>query len=923
MRPIRLILSAFGPYADRTVLDLDILGESGLYLITGDTGAGKTTIFDAITFALYGSASGEYREPAMLRSKYAEADVATEVELTFSYAGKVYRVKRNPEYERPSKRGDKRTSEKANAELLYPDGRVVTKVRDVDAAMKDIMGIDRKQFSQIAMIAQGDFLTLLLASTEDRKKIFRQIFQTAPFQALQERLKEESSQLGRQCEAAQNSVNQYIGGVLCDEDDVHVSTLQKAQEGALPMADTLALLEQMLHTDALREETQKELLASIDQQLVQIQTTLGKAEQGKTISNALAEAETRQAKTRLELAQHEASLEMAQSKQLELAALQQEMAALDAALPDYDELEAKRKTLEILEQQQKQDALACQHEDDARQALREAIEGQKRERADLEKAGVQKEKLLREKEQLAQRLVDFEGLATGMELYQRLFAEFCTMQGAYLLAARQAQLQKEAYEAKNKAYLDEQAGFLAEALVSGMPCPVCGSTQHPHVAHPSEKAPSKAQLDQAKKEAEEAQLAMSAASTQAGEMKGQLAEKENLVKQQLFDMLGACDLDTAAGQLAVSIQSAKERLRELAGQIAEEEKRIQRKQTLDTQLPLEEETVRRFEEGLAKRKESMASTEAKCQEACERMQALSKKLKMGSKASAQAYKLGLIQKQQVLQADLDEAQRTVTACEKRLSELQGRIAQLQKHLDEIPPIDIAQQQAACMLLAEKKADLTRQMQTLHTRLSTNRRALAKILETSADLLALEQKWTWLKALSQTANGTIGNGKEKIMLETYIQMTYFDRIIGRANTRFMVMSGGQYELKRRKEAENNRSQSGLELDVVDHYNGTERSVKTLSGGESFMASLSLALGLSDEVQSSAGGIRLDTMFVDEGFGSLDEDALQQAIQALSGMTEGKRLVGIISHVTELKGKIGRQILVTKAKSKGSQVRITDE
>jgi exonuclease SbcC len=186
------------------------------------------------------------------------------------------------------------------------------------------------------------------------------------------------------------------------------------------------------------------------------------------------------------------------------------------------------------------------------------------------------------------------------------------------------------------------------------------------------------------------------------------------------------------------------------------------------------------------------------------------------------------------------------------------------------------------------------------------------------LAALDQKWTWVKALSNTANGNIA-GKEKIMLETYIQMTYFDRIISRANLRLMMMSGGQYELKRRTSAENNRSQSGLELDVIDHENGTERSVKTLSGGESFQASLSLALGLSDEIQSSAGGIHLDTLFVDEGFGSLDEEALQQAIRALASLTEGNRLVGIISHVSELKLQIDKQLVVTKNRT-GSSVEI---
>ena len=197
--------------------------------------------------------------------------------------------------------------------------------------------------------------------------------------------------------------------------------------------------------------------------------------------------------------------------------------------------------------------------------------------------------------------------------------------------------------------------------------------------------------------------------------------------------------------------------------------------------------------------------------------------------------------------------------------------------------------------------------------------LRQIEKKSAAIADVEKRWMMVGPLADTANGNL-SGREKIMLETYVQMAYFDRIIERANTRFMVMSGGQYELKRRREADNNRSQSGLSLDVVDHYNGTERSVKTLSGGESFKASLSLALGLSDEIQASAGGIQLDTMFVDEGFGSLDEESLQQAMRALNGLAEGNRLVGIISHVPELREKIDRQIIVRKDRSGGSRVEV---
>ena len=276
MRPIKLTVSAFGPYAGKTVLDLDKLGENGLYLITGDTGAGKTTIFDAITYALYGEASGDNREPSMFRSKYAEATTPTEVELVFSYAGKTYTVKRNPEYERPKSRGEGFTTQKAEVQLKCPDGRVVTKQRDVDNAIRDIMGINRSQFLQIAMIAQGDFLKLLLAPTEERKKIFRQIFKTQLYQDLQDRLKKESGQLNDKCDAARNSIKQYIDGITCDENDVLSIEVEKAKNGLLPAKDVMDLIDRLLTQDNDKKTAIQKSISDADKALEIVNANLGK-----------------------------------------------------------------------------------------------------------------------------------------------------------------------------------------------------------------------------------------------------------------------------------------------------------------------------------------------------------------------------------------------------------------------------------------------------------------------------------------------------------------------------------------------------------------------------------------------------------------------------------------------------------------------
>ena len=345
MRPIKLTISAFGPYAGKTVLDLDKLGANGLYLITGDTGAGKTTIFDAITYALYGEASGDNREPSMFRSKYAGADTPTEVELVFSYAGKTYTVKRNPEYDRPKSRGDGFTTQKAEAQLQYPDGRVVTKQRDVDNAIRDIMGINRSQFLQIAMIAQGNFLKLLLAPTEDRKKIFRQIFKTQLYQDLQDRLKRESGQLNDKCEAARNSIKQYIDGISYDENDVLSIEVEKAKNGILPTTDVIDLVDRLLSQDNDKKLVIEKSISDADKKLEIVNANLGKIEATEKAKTALEKAQNDLAaenETNLTLKD---AFEIEKGKAAEKDKLAEEKAKIEAEFPRYEALAALEKQI--------------------------------------------------------------------------------------------------------------------------------------------------------------------------------------------------------------------------------------------------------------------------------------------------------------------------------------------------------------------------------------------------------------------------------------------------------------------------------------------------------------------------------------------------------------------------------------------------
>ncbi len=918
MRPVRLILSAFGPYAGRTELELDRLGASGLYLITGDTGAGKTTIFDAITFALYGEASGGSREPAMLRSKYAAPETPTEVTLTFSYAGAHYTVRRNPEYDRPALRGGGVATQRADAQLTCPDGRVVTKVREVNLAIRELLGVDRAQFCQIAMIAQGDFLKLLLAETKDRQAIFREIFKTGYYRELQEQLRQEAGELTRQCEAAGQSVRQYIAGVRCSAEEGLEAMLERAKAGELPVSDTLELLERILQRDREGQRRAEAELQALEQRLEAANTLLGKAEAYEKAGAALRAARENHAACASELKRLQEALEREQARLPDAAALEREAAAMEAELPGYAEREQKDAELTAFCGRLEGKKAQLEQLRRSLQDGRERLEEWKRESLALQQAGAQRERLLHEREQAALRQRDLEALQRELQAYGGLAARLAAAQADYGRASASAEKAQLAYCRKNQAFLDEQAGILAQTLRDGVPCPVCGAAEHPAPARKSERAPTEAQLREAQAAAQRAQEAAAAASRTAGELKGRAEAGRQALLERIAALLGGDSLEGAQETVAALLETGAEQLRDLHAQAAEEERRLRRKTELEQKLPQAEAELRKLEGETAQRETQCAAAAGQAEEMRRRLQELSGRLRYPDRRTAEARRAELETRSAAIRDAVGRAEQNVRRCEASVTEWNGRIRQLEAQCAEARVLDTGRAAAEKAELTARRVEMRALQNTLHARISANAAALRNIREQAGKQQALEERLAWLRALSDTANGFL-SGK-KVALETYVQMRYFDRVIARANTRFLMMSGGQYELKRRQTAEHHRSQSGLELDVVDHYNGTERSVKTLSGGESFQASLSLALGLSDEVQASAGGIRLETLFVDEGFGSLDEEALQQAIRTLSGLAEGNRLVGIISHVAELKERIDRQIVVRKERSGGSRAEI---
>ena len=919
MRPITLTMSAFGPYAGKTVLKLDKLGEEGLYLITGDTGAGKTTIFDAIAYALYGEASGSSRDAAMFRSKYALPETPTFVELTFLCRGEEYTVRRNPEYERPAKRGSRVTVQKADAVLTYPDGHVVTKTRDVTNAVREIIGIDRDQFTQVAMIAQGDFLKLLLAPTEQRIAIFRQIFNTGLYRTLQNRLKEDAAALNQSCDERRASIRQYVSGAVCAPDDALLPALEKAKTAQLPPEETALLLEQLIAQDEAAQTHQEARRSETAQERAAVTARIAVGKETKKRRAELQRAREELAALAPRINEAEQALLSARMEQPEIERLQKERAALESLLPQYDRLAQLQqeyvgaaKTLETLQSDREQTGQTLA-------ALELQLRQQKDELASLASADLEAERAAATVQTLSEREKRLSDLKADLQRLETLRSRTEQAQADYLSAAREADARQELYRHKNRAFLDAQAGVLAGTLVNGEPCPVCGARSHPAPAVCPQEVPDQAALEAAEREAGRAQQRAAEASTVTGSLRGQMAEQENRLRQMAAELLDGATPAEAAQTLADKLAAVQTALELARLERSACKQRTERAGALRAEIPELEQRQAALQAVQMQQQSAHVQQQVVCSALDEQIQNQTQMLPYASRNAAQEQMASLEQRSAALQAAIETAKSNLQTLLQQQAGLESREETLSSQLEQAEDVDLADAAAQLQAVETRQMALDAAVKQVAARLDRNRAALAGLQTQSAALAGQEEKLAWLRSLSYTANGTLA-GKEKIMLETYIQMTYFDRILERANQRLSVMTGGQYRLRRRIEAENNRSQSGLELDVIDHYNGTMRSVKTLSGGESFKASLSLALGLSDEIQSTAGGVRLDTMFVDEGFGSLDEESLRQAMRALSGLSEGHRLVGIISHVAELKEKIDRQIVVTKEKSGGSRAEI---
>lgn len=831
MKPLYLTLNAFGPYAGRTALDFSQFGGSGLFLIGGDTGAGKTALFDAITFALYGETTGENRKTTMLRSDFSAPEAETFVELTFAHRGRTYQVRRWPEQQRAAKRGSGIVKSPPRAELIREPEEPVTGAVAVTAAVVKLLGIDAKQFAQVSMLAQNDFTRLLNAPSADRAAILRQIFDTADHQRLGQAAVQHARQAEETCHRLEELLLMHVGSLLGGgADEETAARLREVQttRDAFTAATAVELARQLLELDEAIEAKQQEVLADLDEKIARGDAGVKIAEERAARRRQLAGLVDEEARTAEVQRQTEAQQTELQTRS---EALKQTIAETEAARAALGQTDTEQVRLE--------------HHIELAESLTATCDT-----------------LLR----------SLTAAQTAADTAARRQQEYITAQGALDQAEAD-------YAALQRQLNANRAGLLAQQLQPGQPCPVCGSTEHPCPA----------------------QLPQDHVTEQA------LEEREQALTAQRRDTAASSRTAGDAAARAAELQAAL--TRDAAAFFARRAGRY-------TGKPAEELTHEELCAALEEQKASLA----------EGLRGLREQHAQFKRQSDQARALtdqldNLNNQMKGLEKQAFVAARKAANAKAGHAAAAARVQQMQESVPAREEGDTLAklQQALAHLRADRAAATNARDAAVH-RLHANRAALEGMEKTLRALSTAREKRVMWDNLSKTINGNLA-GKVKLPFEQYVQAFYFDGVVEAANLRFTRMTDGQYRLLRRK-SEALAGKTALDLDVFDAYTGKTRPVGSLSGGESFMAALCLALGISDTIQQNAGGVTIETLFIDEGFGSLDADSLEKAVDTLAGLAGGDKLIGVISHVEALQSRLTRQIRVSKTRA-GSKAEIVLE
>lgn len=903
MKVKKLTMQAFGPYAERTEIDFSRLGDGGIYIITGATGSGKTSIFDGISFALYGRASGDERSFDEMRCSYSESSAETFVSLEFEHIGQSYSVRRSPRYERAKARGVGTTVQNSSAQLILPDGSAVTGESKVTAKICEIIGLDREQYARTAMIAQGDFYKILYASTAERVEIFRKIFSTGNYGELQKRLFDAAKAAESECAALRKSIEERIISVLGEEADL------------TDFSACLKNAEESLKSGVEEWTTARDKITELTKERDVLKAALEKEEAYKRAKNQLAMAEEKRKLLVSEKAAAESELKALSSREDERAAAIAFISSSEAKRELYLKKDALSKKAASLQRE----IIACAESEKNLSALiekqKELQSEYKEECSSLENARAEKVDFQHKRDNAENALVEIADTA-------KMFAHLGDVIKAAALSAEKfaaAEKNRSAlsaeYERGYSAFLKNQAGMLAEELKDGAPCPVCGAVHHPAKAARDESAPSAEELKALKEKKEWAEKLAAKLSEETGKLNSALAAEEKGCMAALKKISGSEGvlIADASSFIAAAKSKAEEKLKRISSSLSAAEKNEKRYSELSVKVTDCEKYINKYasdKEAAAFKRGALENEKAKADGGLSEIKTDFSDLK--------AFDCALKEKRDFI-ASFDgaksAAEKKLSACSGEISSLDGRKKALEETLlsSSEPKGDVS---AELKRVEKEIEELTDKKELVRSQNREKKAAIEFIGEKLPEYERSLSSFKTAKSLSDLANGSIA-GKSKIKIETFVQMRCFDRVLLRANMRLENMTGGEYTLVRRESS--SASSTGLELDILDNYKLTQRDVGTLSGGESFMASLALALGLSDEVQSSKGGVRIDSMFLDEGFGTLSDEALNGAVNTLSSLSDGRISIGVISHVKELERRIDKKIVVTKTPS-GSSVKI---
>ena len=771
------------------------------------------------------------------------------------------------------------------------------------------------------MIAQGEFQKLLLAGTEERKTIFRDIFNTRKYETLQKRLSERSSNLTQEYLQTKRSIDTYIQGTQPPDNEELKVKLCEAHDGKLSSAETIELINEIILYDKSILEKLTKQIAENDEALNRNAVMLGKAEEIHRTKVSLENDKIKLSDLLPKRKEFAAAFENEQKLIPAQDKLKSEITKAESSLKEYDDLDDSIKRISQTEYDLSTKSDLLESLKKSTESLKEELENNKSELSDLKDIYLIREKLSQKEMMLKQQSDDADTLGLDVKSLNKLTEELKKAQKKYKQYSDTANEKQLEYDSSYKAYLDNQAGILAHELAENKPCPVCGSLSHPSPARTVCDAPSKNELDALKQSAEQARKDAAKASENAAAIIAKYDSLKDTVAIKASELFGEISSENPDEKLSSFIKQISEEKNKIEIEIKAADIKIKRYKELEVLIPKTEKTVSDNASKEVMIKESIASLSSDLSNLREYAEKLKAALAFSSKATAKKHISKLNSELKRMQNNYNSAERRLRECDAELNKLEGSIKAFEENLKNSEEFNIEQLRIENTELIKNKKQLSEEKDSIKTRIELNTKELLNIEKSGTALKKLESNINCIKPLSDTANGTL-RAKEKISLETYVQMTYFDRILARANSRLKNMTNGQFELKRRENG-GIRGKSGLDINILDHCNGSERSVETLSGGESFKASLSLALGLSDEIQSSSGGVKLDTMFVDEGFGSLDEESLRQAINTLSGLSEGNKLVGIISHVSELKDRIDNQIIVSKSTSGTSRAKIVTQ